>query len=100
MIMKDQEEEICHLKEMLKDKDHIIHGLTKTSKLRRLVDSSTINTPYLNSDSISRKLSLRLGAVTPPLTSKLDKENFAEVKEFKSSETNALNFVFFNLIMY
>ncbi|ODV70250.1 kinesin-domain-containing protein, partial [Hyphopichia burtonii NRRL Y-1933] len=43
MIMKDQEEEICHLKEMLKDKDHIIHGLTKTSKLRRLVDSSTIN---------------------------------------------------------
>lgn len=38
--IKDQEEEIWHLKELLKDKDHVIKSLTKTSKLRRLADST------------------------------------------------------------
>lgn len=43
-LIKDQEEEIVHLKEVIKDKDHFIKSLTKTSKLRRLVDSDTMNT--------------------------------------------------------
>lgn len=33
-VLKDQEEEILHLKELLKDKDHVIKSLTKTTKLR------------------------------------------------------------------
>lgn len=41
--IKDQEEEIWHLKELLKDKDHVIKSLTKTSKLRRLADSTNID---------------------------------------------------------
>lgn len=53
-LMKDQEEEIIHLKEAIKDKDHFIKSLTKTSKLRRLVDSDAINTPQ---DSFHDKLS-------------------------------------------
>lgn len=39
-LLKDQEEEIWNLKQSLKDKDSVIHSLTKTSKLRRLVDAS------------------------------------------------------------
>lgn len=42
-VLKDQEEEIWHLKELIKDKDHIIKSLTKTSKLRRLMESNTLN---------------------------------------------------------
>ena len=35
-VLKDQEEEILHLKELLKDKDHVIKSLTKTTKLREV----------------------------------------------------------------
>ncbi|SGZ54045.1 CIC11C00000003037 [Sungouiella intermedia] len=79
-MLKDQEEEIWQLKETIKDKDHIIHGLTKTSKLRRLVDSNTLGT---TSDSGKRpsitslNVSLLLGS---------DKENvFQEIREFNLS---------------
>jgi len=79
-MLKDQEEEIWQLKETIKDKDHIIHGLTKTSKLRRLVDSNTLGTI---SDSGKRpsitslNVSLLLGS---------DKENvFQEIREFNLS---------------
>lgn len=41
LLVAEQEEEIRHLRETIKDKDHIIQGLTKTSKLRRLVDSNS-----------------------------------------------------------
>lgn len=41
--LREQEEEIGHLKELLKDKDHVIKSLTKTSKLRRLADSTNTN---------------------------------------------------------
>lgn len=37
-LLSEQEEEIWQLRETIKDKDQIIHSLTKTSKLRRLVD--------------------------------------------------------------
>lgn len=62
-VLKDQEEEIWHLKELIKDKDHIIKSLTKTSKLRRLMESNSHNTP-------ERPLIRPLAATEP-----LDKEN-------------------------
>lgn len=74
-ILQEQEEEIWQLKETIKDKDHIIHGLTKTSKLRRLVDSNT--------SSVGPETSKRpsfSGGSSP------GKENlFAEIKEFNLS---------------
>lgn len=66
-VMKEQEEEIWQLKETIKDKDHIIHGLTKTSKLRRLVDFNS---------ALDKRPSL--------LSS--DKENlFPEIRDFNLS---------------
>lgn len=67
-VLKEQEEEIYNLKESLKDKDHIIKNLTKTTKLRRLVDSNN-DTPIKNEPRI-RKLS--------------DKENNYELREFNT----------------
>lgn len=86
-VLKDQEEEIWHLKELLKDKDHIINGLTKTSKLRRLVDSNSTNFP---SDS-NKKMNLRTGAVTPPPHTRADKENAfgGDLREFNISPRKA-----------
>ncbi|OBA20764.1 kinesin-domain-containing protein [Metschnikowia bicuspidata var. bicuspidata NRRL YB-4993] len=53
-LLKEQEEEIWQLRETIKDKDHIIHSLTKTSKLRRLVDSSsTASSEFLKRPSLS-----------------------------------------------
>lgn len=78
-LLKDQEEEIWQLKETIKDKDHIIHGLTKTSKLRRLVDSNTSSHgPELSKrPSFSQSLGLQLN---------LDKENSAhDIREFNLS---------------
>lgn len=76
-LLKDQEEEIWQLKEIIKDKDHIIHGLTKTSKLRRLVDSNTASTP----DKAKRpSISSSNGLLSS------DKENaFNEIREFNLS---------------
>lgn len=37
--LKDQEEEIMRLRELIKDKDHVIRSLTKTSKLRNMIES-------------------------------------------------------------
>ncbi|KAM9893425.1 hypothetical protein OXX79_009351 [Metschnikowia pulcherrima] len=52
-LLQEQEEEIWSLKETLKDKDHIIHSLTKTSKLRRLVDSNSSAADFLKRPSLS-----------------------------------------------
>ncbi|KAG7193670.1 uncharacterized protein KQ657_000355 [Scheffersomyces spartinae] len=41
--IKEKEDEIYNLKEMIKVKDHIIKSLTKTSKLRRLADATSNN---------------------------------------------------------
>lgn len=38
ILLKEQEEEIMSLREAIKDKDHIIKSLTKTTKLRKLVE--------------------------------------------------------------
>lgn len=74
-LMKEQEEEIWQLKETIKDKDHIIHGLTKTSKLRRLVDSNTTAT----SDQAKRRPSVT--ASSGP-----GKENlFPKIRDFNLS---------------
>lgn len=73
-MLKEQEEEIWQLKEIIKDKDHIIHGLTKTSKLRRLVESNTLGPTAEKRPSIS-------GSLFSP-----DKENvFHEIREFNLS---------------
>lgn len=40
---EEKDEEIAQLKELIKDKDHLIKSLTKTTKLRRLVDSNSVN---------------------------------------------------------
>ncbi|CCE80363.1 Piso0_003479 [Millerozyma farinosa CBS 7064] len=42
-VLKDQEEEILHLKELLNDKDHIIKNLTRTTKLRKLIDDNSLS---------------------------------------------------------
>lgn len=82
-LLKDQEEEIWQLKEIIKDKDHIIHGLTKTSKLRRLVDS---NTSGPNSD-LTKRSSYSSGLLLSP-----DKENmFHEIREFSLSPKRISN---------
>lgn len=63
-LIKDQEEEIIHLKEVIKDKDHFIKSLTKTSKLRRLVDSDSANTPEdrLKSDKENNLRQFNIGS--------------------------------------
>ncbi|EGV61951.1 hypothetical protein CANTEDRAFT_125333 [Yamadazyma tenuis ATCC 10573] len=75
-LLKEQEEEIMHLKEVVKDKDHFIKSLTKTSKLRRLVDSDFVNTPEKSKNS------------------HIDKEN-NEVREYSIDRKNgeSMNFV-------
>lgn len=68
-VLKDQEEEILHLRELLKDKDHVIKSLTKTTKLRKLIDSNFVgeNKSMKNNESN-------------------DKENFSDLKEFNISQ--------------
>lgn len=68
-VLRDQEEEIWHLKELIKDKDHVINGITKTSKLRRLVDSTSVNFQKPSS-----------GTVTPPPSARIDKENLRDFR--------------------
>lgn len=65
-VLKDQEEEILHLKELLKDKDHVIKSLTKTTKLRKLIDSN-YNDENKQSNTINDPN---------------DKENLSNFKEF------------------
>lgn len=80
-LLKEQEEEIWQLKEVIKDKDHIIHGLTKTSKLRRLVDSNTSG----NGSDFTKRPSFSGGLQLSP-----DKENmFHEIREFNLSPKRA-----------
>ncbi|EGW32734.1 uncharacterized protein SPAPADRAFT_49688 [Spathaspora passalidarum NRRL Y-27907] len=73
-LLKDQEEEIYQLKEQLKDKDQIIKGLSKTSRLRRLVESSNTSNITKESDFIRQS--------TPGT---VDKENEPELRAFKIS---------------
>lgn len=77
-LLKEQEEEIWQLKETIKDKDRIIYGLTKTSKLRRLVDSNSTPAPeYSKRPSFSGLL---------PISSSPGKENlFSDIKSFNLS---------------
>lgn len=90
-VLRDQEEEIWHLKELLKDKDHIINGITKTSKLRRLVDSTSVNSQITSLSSNIKSQAPRVGAVTPPLTARSDKENSNfDLKDFKISPKRPL----------
>lgn len=73
-VLKDQEEEIWHLKELIKDKDHIIKSLTKTSKLRRLMESNSAN--LTESEGSDKRPIVRLAEG--------GKENsFNEMKSFK-----------------
>lgn len=65
-VLKDQEEEILHLKELLKDKDHVIKSLTKTTKLRKLIDSN------YNDENKQSNI----------INDSSDKENFSDLKEF------------------
>lgn len=77
-IVRLQEEEIQLLKETLRDKDHIIQGLTKTTKLRRLVDSSNSNA-VPSVDYIKRP-------TVPQAVESPDKENVvSEIRQFRLS---------------
>ncbi|PVH16884.1 uncharacterized protein CXQ87_004441 [Candidozyma duobushaemuli] len=77
-IVRSQEEEIQSLKETLRDKDHIIQGLTKTTKLRRLVDSSNSNA-VPSVDYIKRP-------TVPQAVESPDKENVvSEIRQFRLS---------------
>lgn len=79
-VLKDQEEEILQLKEQLKDKDHLIKSLSKTSKLRRLVDSNSTNSPS------NQELPFLLDHKKTDRTS--DKENsYTTLRQFKISPT-------------
>ncbi|ODV82440.1 kinesin-domain-containing protein [Suhomyces tanzawaensis NRRL Y-17324] len=69
-LLKEQEEEIIQLKELLKDKDHLIKSLTKTTKLRRLVDSNIMNSQdQMLADSEGKK------PVLAAVSDAVDKEN-------------------------
>lgn len=68
-VLKDQEEEIVHLRELLKDKDHVIKSLTKTTKLRKLIDSNYSDENKQTSIDVSN-----------------DKENFSNLKEFNINQ--------------
>lgn len=74
-LLKEQEEEILHLRETISDKDLIIQGLTKTSRLRRLVDASN-NHPGGQVPRQKRPS----GTLPSP-----GKENLVDVKEFNLS---------------
>lgn len=77
-LLKEQEEEIWQLKETIKDKDRIIYGLTKTSKLRRLVDS--------NSTSVSEFTKRPSFSSLASISSSPGKENvFSDIKAFNLS---------------
>lgn len=80
-VLKDQEEEIWHLKELIKDKDHIIKSLTKTSKLRRLMESNSVNSLEANNNSSGNEIK----NPTARVPEGRDKENnaYGELKSFK-----------------
>lgn len=78
LLLQDQEEEILRLKELITDKDLLINGLTKTSKLRRFVDANSFNSK-VNVDS-------------GPRTSSGDKENdFGDLRQFKIAQKKELD---------
>lgn len=78
-VLRLQEEEILLLKETLRDKNQIIQGLTKTSKLRRLVDTSNASTPPTIAD-YAKKTS------PPTIRGSPDKENVvSEIRSFRLS---------------
>lgn len=84
-VLKDQEEEIVMLKEQLKDKDQIIKSLSKTTRLRRLVDNNASLAGNASNTSASDNDFKRSNTITSSLLH-LDKENYApDLKEFKLS---------------
>lgn len=81
-ILKDQEEEIYNLKELIKDKDHIIKSLSRTTKIRRLLDSNNTNTHDISSTHISPPKMAYPGSFDQDL----EKENHnIDLKEFHIS---------------
>ncbi|KAG5419237.1 KIP2 [Candida metapsilosis] len=77
-VLKEQEEEIIQLKEAIKDKDHIIKSFSKTSRLRKLVESnSRANVSITNSNYVAMdhdyKLSMGLHSQDSDVS--MDKEN-------------------------
>ncbi|KAG7662273.1 KIP2 [[Candida] subhashii] len=87
-LLTDQEEEIYQLKEQLKDKDQIIKGLSKTSRLRQLVDSSNIMNHHHHNHNNNYDTSMIDSKRSSNLFSRvmIDKENIEpELREFKIS---------------
>ncbi|RCK55290.1 Kinesin-like protein KIP2 [Candida viswanathii] len=85
-VLKDQEEEIVMLKEQLKDKDQIIKSLSKTTRLRRLVDNNAASSSNASSTTSTLDTDFKRSNTTTLSLLHLDKENYApDLKEFKLS---------------
>ncbi|KAG2734343.1 hypothetical protein G9P44_002349 [Scheffersomyces stipitis] len=83
-VLKDQEDEILQLKELLKDKDHIIQTLTKTSKVRRLGMSNSANSMQ-HSNPSGKPIVSGFRNDNPSSPTRGNKENEPYLKDFNIS---------------
>ncbi|KAI5950593.1 KIP2 [Candida margitis] len=77
-VLKDQEEEIIQLKETIKDKDHIIRSFSKTSRLRKLVESNVKANISINKPSyatMDQEYKRSMGIHSQDSDVSMDKEN-------------------------
>ncbi|KAI5952295.1 KIP2 [Candida jiufengensis] len=100
-VLKEQEEEIIHLKNTIQDKDHIIKSFTKTTKFRKLVESNTNHSPHTSTLSKSnysimdqdykRYITSRGSSVSRGGGVGVDKENEPEFLNYKLSSHESRN---------
>mgnify|MGYP000235902248 CR=1 FL=1 len=77
-VLKEQEEEILQLKETIKDKDHIIRSFSKTSRLRKLVESNVkanVSINKLNYTTMDQDYKRSMGIHSQDSDVSMDKEN-------------------------
>lgn len=77
-VLKEQEEEILQLKETIKDKDHIIRSFSKTSRLRKLVESNVKTNVSMNKPSytsLDQDYKRSMGIHSQDSDVSMDKEN-------------------------
>ncbi|KAL6449936.1 KIP2 Kinesin-like protein KIP2 [Candida maltosa Xu316] len=85
-VLKDQEEEIVMLREQLKDKDQIIKSLSKTTRLRRLVDNNNNSSHGHGHSALENISDYKRFAPSSNNNSFMDKENYEpDLREFKIS---------------
>ncbi|KAI5948714.1 KIP2 [Candida theae] len=84
-VLKEQEDEIMQLKETIKDKDHIIKSFSKSSRLRKLVESNAkvnVSVNKTNYVAMDQEYKRSMGIHSQDSDVTMDKENEVGAYDF------------------